>query len=281
MGTRRGRAPLQALYSRQTARTFAAAAAQPEVSDFEPIPNPSSQSAARPRLSSSSDDLTPSRAQTYLSELLHLSPSQAFSPETSLQALTHKSYRYAHLVRHPSSSRRSARSDSDFGLTNSNSAPADKPSSVSHNARYSFLGRRAIATYLALFVHSHLQSSMKLRDGSVDFLRGKRLEEKLDGLRHATNIGREVGSRWGVGDVMRWDHNEAMPGGSLRIQGLTVEAILGAVFATHGSSAAQRAFYLHVLPHISSQLRDPMLVERALAAGDEVRRETGGGVLLP
>ena len=49
---------------------------------------------------------------------------------------------------------------------------------------------------------------MKLRDGSVDFLRGKRLEDKLDGLRHATNIGREVGSRWGVGDVMRWDHNE-------------------------------------------------------------------------
>jgi dsRNA-specific ribonuclease len=72
-----------------------------------------------------------------------------------------------------------------------------------------------------------------------------------------------------------------MPGGSLRIQGLTVEAIIGAIFATHGSSAAQRAFYLHVLPHISSQLRDPMLVERAQVAGDEVRKETGGGVLLP
>ena len=151
---------------------------------------------------SSSDALTASRAQSYLSDLLHLSPSQAFTPEASLQTLTHKSYRYAHLIRNPSARRDRA----DFGVVREPTS-ADQPSSVSHNARFSFLGRRALATYLALFVHSHLQSSARLRDGTVDFLRGKRLEDKLDSMRHATNLGREVGGRWGVGEVMRWDHN--------------------------------------------------------------------------
>jgi hypothetical protein len=53
------------------------------------------------------------------------------------------------------------------------------------------------------------------------------------------------------------------------------------VFATHGSPAAQRAFYLHVLPHLAPQLRDPLLIERAEGARDEVAREAKGGIILP
>jgi hypothetical protein len=63
-----------------------------------------------------------------------------------------------------------------------------------------------MTTYLALFLHSHIRTDRGLRE--VDFLRGKGLEEKMKNITHVKNLGREVGSQWGVGDVMRWDRNE-------------------------------------------------------------------------
>lgn len=42
----------------------------------------------------------------------------------------------------------------------------------------------------------------------MDFLRGRSLEAKLEALRHVNNLGREVGERWEVDSVMRWDRNE-------------------------------------------------------------------------
>ena len=77
---------------------------------------------------------------------------------------------------------------------------------ASHNARLSFLGRRALATYLAMFVHSSVVSSSELRN--LDFLRGRSLESKSEAMRMVQNVGREVGTHWRVGDVMRWDRNE-------------------------------------------------------------------------
>lgn len=59
---------------------------------------------------------------------------------------------------------------------------------------------------MTLFLHSHLRTDRGLRD--VDFLRGRGLDEKLKAMTNVNNLGREVGSRWGVGDVMRWDRNE-------------------------------------------------------------------------
>lgn len=77
---------------------------------------------------------------------------------------------------------------------------------ANHNARLTFLGRRALAGYLAMFVHSSIPTSAELRE--LDFLRGRSLEEKLEAMRMVQNVGREVGTTWGVRDVMRWDRNE-------------------------------------------------------------------------
>jgi hypothetical protein len=75
-----------------------------------------------------------------------------------------------------------------------------------HNTRLSFLGRRAIASYLAIFVHEAIGTSTQLKD--MDFSKGKSLEEKLEAMRHVNNIGREVGRPWGIEGVMRWDRNQ-------------------------------------------------------------------------
>jgi hypothetical protein len=71
-----------------------------------------------------------------------------------------------------------------------------------------------------------------------------------------------------------------MPGENLKIKGLTVESILGGLFSEFGSAVSHRAFHLLVLPHLSEQLRDPVLLERAERMRLEVEREFGGGVFF-
>lgn len=129
-------------------------------------------------------------AQSYLTDLLHLPESRQFPPELALQILTHKSYRQVHAIRH-------AHSELEVEA---------ERSSVPHNSRLSFMGRRAIASYLALFVHEAIGTSSKLKD--LEFLRGRSLEDKLEALRHVNNLGREVGGQWGIDSVMRWDRNQ-------------------------------------------------------------------------
>lgn len=79
-------------------------------------------------------------------------------------------------------------------------------SQVSHNARLGFVGRRALAAYTAMFVHSSMSTTNEVY--AADFLRGKDIAGKLEALRHQNNIGRTVGDRWQIGEVMRWDNNE-------------------------------------------------------------------------
>jgi hypothetical protein len=134
--------------------------------------------------------LTGQQAQSYLSDILRLSPSSAFPPELALQILTHKSYRFVHRVAHPPP------------YSSAELAQAQ----VSHNARMGFVGRRAISAYTTMFLHSALGSdgaAQKVYE--VDFLRGKDIDTKLDNLRHVNNLGRTVGDAWKVGDVMRCD----------------------------------------------------------------------------
>lgn len=68
------------------------------------------------------------------------------------------------------------------------------------------MGRRAIKTYLAMFVHSAVASSgVSVRD--MAFLRGKSLETKMEDMTHVKNLGRSVGAVWGIGNVARSDEN--------------------------------------------------------------------------
>lgn len=133
-----------------------------------------------------SSSTTPAAASSYLSDLLELPASAAFPPQLALQLLTHKSYRFVHR------------------LTNMSEEELVQ-SQVSHNARFSFLGRRALASYLAMFLHAQVRTAEGAR--SSDFLNGKDIETRLADLLHESNVGRTVGDRWGVQDVMRWTAN--------------------------------------------------------------------------
>lgn len=69
-------------------------------------------------------------------------------------------------------------------------------------------------------------------------------------------------------------------GGHLTYNGMAVEAILGAVYQEFGSPAAHRAFHLMILPHLASQLGDPILVEKATQIKDELIRDTGDKIVI-
>ncbi|WWC65968.1 mitochondrial 54S ribosomal protein mL57 [Kwoniella dejecticola CBS 10117] len=228
--------------------------------------------------------ITPEEAQSFLSNLLGLPSDRQFSPELALQILTHKSYRYSHSVRHFND----ASSASGLGLGLRSNEP--------HNSRLSFLGRRALQTYLSLFIHDSFSSTStststsnsdsatsgpreSLRTNAVDFLRGSSLEDRLDNLRDTRNLGRLVAPHWGVSDVTRWDRNEtSRESGDLKILGMTIESILGGVFTEFGSPAAQRTFHSMILPHYIPQLKDPRLIERVLGLKDQVQ-STSQGIL--
>lgn len=130
---------------------------------------------------------TPDAASSYLSELLELPSSAAFPPQLALQLLTHKSYRFVNR------------------LTNMSEEELVQ-SQVSHNARFSFLGRRALASYLAMFLHSQVRTAEGAR--KTDFLNGKDIETRLADMLHENNVGRWVGDKWGVQNVMRWTANQ-------------------------------------------------------------------------
>jgi len=77
-------------------------------------------------------------------------------------------------------------------------------------------------------------------------------------------IGEHVGPEWGVGRVMRW--HPAAPASKLanmdkevdirrqvglyKVQGETVEAILGGIYFHFGGVVAQRVFHTRFLPHL-------------------------------
>jgi dsRNA-specific ribonuclease len=246
------------LLSHLTARTLATEAPAP--TPAASAPPPKAQAQYSPVLPAKRGQLNGDEASAYLSSILSL-PAGTFPPELALQTLTHKSYRFVHRMAHapPYTEAEMAQSQ------------------VSHNARLSFVGRRALAAYTAMFVHSSMPSTNAVY--AADFLRGKDIEGKLNALRHQNNIGRVVGDRWQIGEVMRWDQNEAgRDGGHTKIKGLTVEAVLGGVFTHLGSPAAQRAYHLHILPLLQAQLRDPALIEAAERVRDSAQ---GLGGVLP
>ncbi|KXN82775.1 hypothetical protein AN958_02214, partial [Leucoagaricus sp. SymC.cos] len=137
---------------------------------------------------------------------------------------------------------------------------ASHPSAMNgHNAGLGFLGRRVLESYLLLYL-----TSSKVLKPMHDF-------------RFITmwtlspyTVGQQVGSKWGLGRVMRWvpsvnkeklnepllgdkpsDKHELLRGvGLYRVQGDAVAAVIGAIYEQFGGSVAHRAFHTRVLPHL-------------------------------
>jgi dsRNA-specific ribonuclease len=63
------------------------------------------------------------------------------------------------------------------------------------------------------------------------------------------------------------------------IKGQAVESTVGAIFTYYGSPAAHRLYHLHILPRLSSRLKDPALIERAESMQGALRRDFGEGII--
>ncbi|KAK1220862.1 hypothetical protein PQX77_016341 [Marasmius sp. AFHP31] len=122
-----------------------------------------------------------------------------------------------------------------------------------HNSHFSFLGRRVLSSYLLLL----LSSSTNLRPTDD-------LEEIVSRTLHTYVLGEHVGSKWGLGRVMRWtptvsaERLDSTPdktallksAGLYKVQGDAVAAVLGAIYHQFGGSVAHRVFHTRVLPLI-------------------------------
>ncbi|KAJ9102609.1 hypothetical protein QFC19_004718 [Naganishia cerealis] len=173
-----------------------------------------------------SKSVTPEQASTYLSDLLSLPSTRPFPPQLALRILTHKSYRGAHLLGYGHATR--------TGGTRS-AVESEQHGSAPSNGRLAFLGKRALVSYLMMFLHqqalvgavpstssehssattiSEAASSSSSRSPTLTGLNLSRelgaehaFEDKIANLTHRTNLGREVGQQWNLEQVMRWESN--------------------------------------------------------------------------
>ncbi|KAJ3810127.1 ribonuclease-III-like-domain-containing protein, partial [Lentinula aff. lateritia] len=129
---------------------------------------------------------------------------------------------------------------------------ASHPAAIyGHNAGLSFMGRRVISAYLYLLLSSspHLKPSDDLEAIVAQTL-------------NTYVLGEHLGSKWGLGRVMRWTptlkvdkSKDASPTllkgvGLYKVQGDAVAAVIGGIFEQFGASTAHRTFHTRVLPHI-------------------------------
>ncbi|KAJ7637047.1 ribonuclease-III-like-domain-containing protein [Roridomyces roridus] len=124
-----------------------------------------------------------------------------------------------------------------------------------HNAQFSFIGRRVLESYLLLL----LSSSPQLKP-SHD------LQEIVSRVLNTYFLGQHVGSKWGLGRVMRWtptiaasmllDESRAdktkllKDVGLYKVQGDAVTAVMGGIFQQFGASTAHRIFHSRLLPRL-------------------------------
>ncbi|KAF7349172.1 RNase III domain-containing protein [Mycena sanguinolenta] len=124
-----------------------------------------------------------------------------------------------------------------------------------HNAQFSFIGRRVLESYLLLLLASspHLKPSHDLQEIASRVL-------------NTYFLGEHIGSKWGLGRVMRWTptiaasmlSNESRADkakllkdvGLYKVQGDAVGAVMGAIFQQFGASVAHRVFHTRVLPRL-------------------------------
>ncbi|KAJ9119717.1 hypothetical protein QFC22_003427 [Naganishia vaughanmartiniae] len=185
--------------------------------------------------------LTPESASKYLSDLLSLPSTRQFPPQLALRILTHKSYRAAHLLGYGHSTRTGG--GGGGGASFAAVVESEQNGSAPHNARLAFLGKRALESYLLMFLHQQalvgavpsstatsteqptslstisesastptslpLSRSATLTGLNLSAELGAEyaFDEKIANLTHRTNLGRSVGQQWNVEQVMRWESN--------------------------------------------------------------------------
>ncbi|KAI0059411.1 hypothetical protein BV25DRAFT_1961305 [Artomyces pyxidatus] len=127
-----------------------------------------------------------------------------------------------------------------------------KDALAGHNARFSFMGRRVLDSYLLLFLHS-LPASLISR---YDY------ERTSERVINSYVLGEHVAPQWGLPSVMRWSPaqfieegrhlgpKELRSVGLHKVAGTTVEAVMGGIFHQFGGSVAHRVFHTRLLPHI-------------------------------
>ncbi len=164
-------------------------------SDQSSAPPPSS-STFHPRQRQLVSPLTAQQASTYLSKLLALPSSRPFPPALALRILTHKSYIGSHVL------------GSGFRSRQIEPEPEENEGGAAHNARLAFIGKRAFRLYFLMFLH---RTALVSPRGMGGMGLGD-VEERCDNLMHLLNLGREVGERWGVGEVLRWTGNREVSG---------------------------------------------------------------------
>ncbi|KAJ7039916.1 ribonuclease-III-like-domain-containing protein [Mycena alexandri] len=124
-----------------------------------------------------------------------------------------------------------------------------------HNAQFAFIGRRVLESYLLLLLASspHLKPSHDL-------------QEIVSSVLNTYFLGEHIGSKWGLGRVMRWTptiaaemlKDEARVDkmkllkdvGLYKVQGDAATAVLGAIFQQFGASVAHRVFHTRMLPRL-------------------------------
>jgi len=118
--------------------------------------------------------VTPEKASEYLTSLLSLPSSRPFPAPLALRILTHKSYRGVQVLGQGYNSRTS----SPLGPTDPS---AEAAGSAAHNARLTFLGKRAMLSYLLMFIHQHALDT------------GRPIGTELQGLSLLNTKGEDVG----------------------------------------------------------------------------------------
>lgn len=145
---------------------------------------------------------------------------------------------------------------------------------AANNNRLSYVGRRVISTYLLLFLHYATTRLSSSSSSSSQLLSPSSSQYDFDAIAyrasHTALIGERVGRAWDLPRSMLWtppvptassnsplsreDRGSRSFGsrapGLYKVQGTTVEAILGGVYHQFGGLISQRVFHTRFLPHI-------------------------------
>ncbi|EIM91859.1 uncharacterized protein STEHIDRAFT_151216 [Stereum hirsutum FP-91666 SS1] len=146
-----------------------------------------------------------------------------------------------------------------------------------HNARFAFMGRRVLETYLQLFLHSTpgLQATSS-PDYDFDNITARTLNTYV--------LGEHVAPQWRLPDIMRWrpvandglKTNDMRSIGLYKVSGTMVESVMGGLFHQFGGSVTHRVFHTRVLPHILLPNRPEGLHSAFHDHAKDVCRNMGG-----